>query len=135
LKDAKDSYPLHVAEHLIKNGISEKPSFKWWILFVLKKRDRMMSKTKASCWTRTHKHGLEIPKNHADCVRIDNENGNTLWQDVVKEEMKTVRPAFEAYKGDVKDLIRHQSITCHFIFNVKLGENFRRKARHVAGEH
>jgi hypothetical protein len=101
----------------------------------LKKRDRIISKTKASYWTRTHKYGLEIPKNHANCVRIDNENGNTLWQDAVKKEMKTVRPAFEAYKGDVKDLIGYQSITCHFIFDVKLGENFRRKARYVAGEH
>jgi hypothetical protein len=133
LKDAKDSYPLCVAEHAVENGISERPSFKWWIPFVLKKRDRIISKTKSSDWTRTHKHGIEIPKNHVDCVRIDNENGNTLWQDAVKKEMKTVRPAFEAYEGDVKDLIGYQSITCHLVFDVKLGENFRRKARFVAG--
>jgi hypothetical protein len=135
LKDAKDSYPLDVAEYAVENGISEKPSFKWWIPFVLRKRDRIISKTKASYWTRTHKYGLEIPKNHADCVRIDHENGNTLWQDAVRKEMKTVRPAFETYEGDVKDLIGYQSITCHFIFDVKLGENFRRKARYVAGGH
>jgi hypothetical protein len=135
LKDAKDSYPLDVAEYAVENGISEKPSFKWWIPFVLRKRDRIISKTKASYWTRTHKYGLEIPKNHADCVRIDHENGNTLWQDAVRKEMKTVRPAFETYEGDVKDLIGYQAITCHFIFDVKLGENFRRKARYVAGGH
>jgi hypothetical protein len=135
LKDAKDSHPLDVAEHAVENGISERPSFKWWIPCVLRKRDRMTSKTKASCWATTHKHGLEMPKNHADCVRIDNDNGNTLWQDSVKKEMKTVRPAFETHKGDVKDLIGHQSITCHLIFDVKLGENFRRKARCVAGGH
>jgi hypothetical protein len=66
LKDAKDSYLLDVAEHTVENGISERPSFKWWIPFVLKKRDRIISKTKSSCWTRTHKHGIEIPKNHVD---------------------------------------------------------------------
>jgi hypothetical protein len=135
LKDAKDSYPLDVAECAVENGISERPSFKWWIPFVLKKRDRIISKTKSSYWTRTHKYGIEIPKNHVDCVRIDNENGNTLWQDAVKKEMKTVRPAFEAYEGDVKDLIGCQSIICHLFFDVKLGENFRRKARFVAGGH
>ncbi len=135
LKDAKDSHPLDVAEHAVENRLSEKPSFKWWIPFILRKRDRMASKTKASYWTRTHKCGLEMPKNHADCVRIDQENGNTLWQDAARKEMKTVRPAFETCEGDVKDLIGYQSITCHFIFDVKLGENFRRKARHVAGGH
>jgi hypothetical protein len=86
LKDAKDSYPIDVAEHAVENGISEKPSFKWWIPCVLKKRDRTMSKTKASHWAATHKHGLEIPKNHADCVRIDDDNDNTLWQESAKKD-------------------------------------------------
>ena len=136
LKDAKDSYPVYIAEYAVENGISEKPAFKWWVPFVLKKRDRIISKTKTnSYWTKTHKYGLEIPKNHSDCVRIDNANGDTLWQDAVKKEMKTVRPAFEVYEGDIKDLIGYQHIGCHLIFDVKLGENFRRKARFVAGGH
>ena len=78
---------------------------------------------------------IEIPKNYADCVRIDEANGDTLWQDAVKKEMATVRPAFERYEGDTRDLIGYQSIGCHLIFDVKLGENFRRKARLVAGGH
>jgi hypothetical protein len=39
------------------------------------------------------------------------------------------------YEGDTRDLIGYQSIGCHLIFDVKLGENFRRKARLVAGGH
>ena len=39
------------------------------------------------------------------------------------------------YKGDVKDLIGYQRITGYLIFDVKLGENFRRKARAVADGH
>jgi hypothetical protein len=136
LKDAKDSYPVYVAEYAVENGISEKPAFKWWVPFVLKKRDRIISKMKTnSYWLKTHKYGLEIPKNYDDCVRIDKANDNTLWQESVKKEMKTVRPAFEVYEGDTKDLIGYQHITCHLIFDVKLGENFRRKARFVAGGH
>ena len=50
-------------------------------------------------------------------------------------EMKNVRPAFEVCEGDVKDLKGYQEIKCHIIFDVKLGENFRRKARLVAGGH
>ena len=49
--------------------------------------------------------------------------------------MKKVRPAFRLYKGDTKDLIGYQEITMHFIFDVKLGGNFRRKARLVADGH
>ena len=50
-------------------------------------------------------------------------------------EMKNVRPAFEIYDGDPKKLVGYQKIKCHFVFDVKLGENFRRKARLVAGGH
>ena len=49
--------------------------------------------------------------------------------------MKKVRPAFKLYQGNTKDLIGYQEITTHFIFDIKLGENFRRKARLVADGH
>ena len=135
LKDAKEAYPVQVAEYAVENGISERPAFKWWTPFVLKKRDRIIARTKTSYWSKTHKYGIEIPKDYKDCVRIDEANDNTLWQDSVKKEMTTVRPAFETYEGDTRDLIGYQSIGCHLIFDVKLGENFRRKARLVAGGH
>ena len=50
-------------------------------------------------------------------------------------EMKNVRPDFEVHKGDIKNLVGHQEIKCHMIFDIKSGENFRRKARLVAGGH
>ena len=50
-------------------------------------------------------------------------------------EIKNVRPVFEVYEGDVKHLVRYQKIKRHFIFDIKLGENFRRKARLVGGGH
>ena len=31
--------------------------------------------------------------------------------------------------------IGYQEVKCHLIFDVKMGENFRRKARFVAGGH
>jgi hypothetical protein len=39
------------------------------------------------------------------------------------------------HDGDPQTLIGYQRINCHMIFDVKLGENFRRKARFVAGGH
>ena len=44
--------------------------------------------------------------------------------------------AFEEFDGDVEDLPPgFQYIKCHMIFDVKMGENFRCKARMVAGGH
>jgi hypothetical protein len=135
LKDVKESYPVQVAEYTVANDISHLPAFQWWVPYTLKKRDRIIAKTKTSYWQKTHKYGLEVPKNYQDCVRIDVENGNRLWQDAVRDEMKTVRPAFEIHEGAIQDLIGYQKISCHLVFDVKLGENFRRKARYVAGGH
>ncbi len=64
---------------------------------------------------------------------FDKENGNTLWWDAICKEMKNVRPEFEKWVKAEKDLPPgYQKIKCHFIFNVKMGENFRRKARLTA---
>ena len=132
LKDVKDSYPCQLADYAIENHLDELPAFQWWIPYVLKKRDRIIAKTKTNYWQTTHKYGLEIPRNFQDCVRIDLENNNTLWQDATKAEMKVARPAFELHDGAVTDLIGYQKIRCHLVYDVKLGENFRRKARYCA---
>ena len=47
-------------------------------------------------------------------------------------EMKNVQPAFEVFEKRKENIsIGYQHIKCHMIFDVKLGENFRRKARLV----
>ena len=46
-----------------------------------------------------------------------------------------MRPAFRKHEGDVNELVGYQRVRCHMIFDVKLGENFRRKARLVGGGH
>jgi hypothetical protein len=33
-------------------------------------------------------------------VRLDKENGNTLWQDKVRKDMKNVRIAFKILNGE-----------------------------------
>ena len=49
--------------------------------------------------------------------------------------MKNVRIAFEEFDGDPNTLIGYTRITGHLVFDVKLGENFRRKARYCADGH
>ena len=50
--------------------------------------------------------------------------------------MKDVRIAFEEFEGDVSAITPgYQEIRCHMIFDIKMGENFRWKARVVADGH
>ena len=52
------------------------------------------------------------------------------------KEMKNVRPAFKVFEKRKEDIpIGYQKIKCHMIFDVKLGENFRFKARLVGVGH
>jgi hypothetical protein len=87
-------------------------------------------------WERLHKFGIEIPKTVSKALRLDASNGDTLWADAIRTEMQNVRPAFKVWeKPESKIPIGYQKIRCHMIFDVKMGENFRRKARFVAGGH
>ena len=49
--------------------------------------------------------------------------------------MTNNRCDFEHYEGDTSELVAYEEITGHLIFNVKISENFRRKARFVADGH
>ena len=49
--------------------------------------------------------------------------------------MPKIRTATRLFDGDPKSLIGYQEITGHIIFDIKLVENFRRKARYVDGGH
>ena len=136
LKDVKELYPVQLAEFAISNRIAEEPAFARWVPFVMKKRNRILAKVKSKYWLRSHKFGIRIPKYVEEAKKVDIQNGNTLWWDAICKEMRNVRPAFEVFEG-TKDqlLVGYQFMKCHMIFDVKFGENFRRKARLVAGGH
>ena len=135
LKDLKNSYPVELATYAKDNKIMDEPAFAWWAPYTLRKAKVILSKIKSKYWQRTHKYGIRIPKTVKEAIEIDEENRNTLWQDAIKEEMKKIREAFTEYNGDLKSLVGYQEITVHMIFDIKLGENFRRKARLVGDGH
>ena len=78
-----------------------------------------------------------MPKSTADAKRIDTENGNTLWMDAIRLEMANLMVAFQEFDGNPEDLNAKGffKITGHLVFDDKLGENFRRKARFCADGH
>ena len=137
LKDVKESYPIQLAEYAHHTRIAKEPAFAWWVPHVLKKKHHIISKVKSKYWTRTHKFGIKMPKTVEEAIKLDQENGDSLWWDAILKEMKNVRIAFDIYDGDIHELRKkgYTKIDCHIIFDIKMGENFRRKARLVAGGH
>jgi hypothetical protein len=134
LKDMKESYMVETAEYAVQSKIHEEPAFAWWVPTVIKKRAIILSKVKSKYWQKTHKYGIEIPKSIEHAKKLDAKNNNTLWWDAICDEMATVRVAFEEIdEGGIPRGYTH--IDCHMIFDIKLGENYRRKARFVAGGH
>ena len=76
------------------------------------------------------------PKTVKEIIYIDKENDDALWWDAIMKEMKNVRPAFEVWEKRKEYLpIGYQEIKCRMIFEINLGENFRRKSRLVGGGH
>ena len=136
LKDLKESYPMQTAEYAVAAKIAMEPAFAWWVLHTLKKRNQIISKVKSKYWLRTHKCGIRIPKSVEEAKHFDQENGDTLWWEAICNEMRNVSPAFKVWEKDVEQIPPgYQQIKCHMIFDVKMGKNFRRKARFVAGRH
>ena len=103
---------------------------------MLRKRNRIVAKIKSKYCIRTHQFGLKVPKSVTEVIAIDRENGDTLWWDAICKEMKNVRITFDEFEGDKEEIPPgYQFVNCHTIFDIKIGEGFRRKARMVAGGH
>eukprot|EP00978_Attheya_sp_CCMP212_P028675 scaffold99696_cov50-Attheya_sp.AAC.1 len=62
LKDLKESYPVELAEYAINIKIDDEPAFAWWVPYVMKTRDRIISKVKSKYWARTELFQLQMRK-------------------------------------------------------------------------
>jgi hypothetical protein len=134
LAGIKESNPVEVAEYAVGKDLQDKPAFVWWFPHVLKKRHCIIAFVIKRYLKRNHKFGIEIPITWNDCVCLDKENNNTLWQDALHKEIKNVMIAFKILNSEEAVPPTYQQITCHMICDVKM-EDFRRKARFVAGGH
>ena len=90
----KKSNPVEVAGFAVVQGVDHEPAFAWWVPYTLKKRDRIIAALNARYHKLTHKYGIELPKNVADCKRLDDLNDNILWQDAITAKINAVRVAF-----------------------------------------
>ena len=137
LRDFKESYPVETAEYAKSREIDDEPAFNWWVKSVLQKRDRIISKV-AKRQTRylkkNTKFGIELPKTVAEALALDDKNDNSYWADAIAKEMKNVKLAFDILPDGEYAPRDHTFVKTHMIFDIKM-EDFRRKARLVAGGH
>ena len=61
-------------------------------------------------------------------------NGNHLWRDGISKDVNAVMIASTLLDKGENPPPTYNEIICHVIFDIKI-ENFRRKARYVAGGH
>ncbi len=145
LADLKASNPLQVAEYAKANKIDDEPAFKWWVPYVLKKKNRIINKVKGKYWKTSHKFGIRLPHSVEEALRIDQENGNHFWEEAIKKEMKKIMSmqVFEKMEGMTVEDLRSgrkklpgfKEIGIHMVFDIKMDGKFTRKARLVANGH
>ncbi len=80
------------------------------------------------------KFGIEVPTSADYPLEINKCNGNPLRADTIAKEMKDVHIAFKCLNPGKRAPLDYKWIKCHMIFDIKI-EDFRRKARMVAGGH
>ena len=71
--------------------------FNLWVNAVLKKSLIFISLDKKinSCYLKKiHNFGIDVTKYVAHSYALDENNGNTLWEDSISEEIKDVSPVF-----------------------------------------
>jgi hypothetical protein len=100
LVDLKEINSVEVSEYAAAKIFLDAHDVVWWAPHVLKKRSRISAYVTKRYHQCTHNFGIEVPKSWYDCVILDKENDNTLWQDAVRKEMKNVRIAFKILNGE-----------------------------------
>ena len=89
-------------------------AFAWWVPYVLKKCDRIVYSINPRVKKATHKFGINIPTSYDDYKRLDKENGNTFWIDVLKKEMKDVGIAFKILEEDEHLPVGYKKSSGHY---------------------
>ena len=133
LKILKESNPVQGAEYALARNIGEEPAFAWWVPYVLRKRDVIISAVNSRVRRTSHKYGIEVPSSVKHAIEIDRKNKNTLWQDTLAKEMGNVCVAFEILSSNAKAPPGWYKASGHIIFDVKM--DFTRKARWVKDGH
>ena len=139
LKLTFDDDPISVALYAQRNNLLNDPGWKKCKPYAKNKKKlaRMVNQARLrSNRTRpVYKYGFQVPRNHEEAVRIDEKNGNTLWQDAEELEVDQLQEysTFNDLGIGAPIPTGYTKIPVHFVYDVK--HDGRHKARMVAGGH
>ena len=133
LVELKDSYPMEVAEFAKSRSLVSEPGSAWWVPHTIRRRNAILSVVKGRFKKKTHKYGIEIPRDVVHAKELDCINGNTLWMVTLKKEMYNVGVAFEILEDGSKAPSGWTKVMGHLVWDMKM--DFTRKARLVLDGH
>jgi hypothetical protein len=90
LRNLKESNPIELAQYAEAHGLLEEPVFVWWAKDTLRRSRRTIKRVKSKYWQCTHKYWIRLPKSVQEALKVDEENGNSLWHDAIQKELKNV---------------------------------------------
>ena len=137
LNTIKECDPITVALYAEANNLLKTSGWKRLSAFTKKKKiiARMANQAKLKNFRNRpiYKYGEQIPRNHAEAVWIDEQNGNTRWQDSEKLEINQLL-SYNSFKdlglgAPIPE--GYKRIPAHFVYDGK--EDGRAKGRFVAG--
>ena len=139
LKTITKDDPVTAAEYAKKHGLLDNPGWKHLrhIVKNQKKFGRLMNQAKMKSIRRApiYQFGVRVPRHSTEARILDENNGNTKWQDAEKTELSQLFE-YDTFKDFGKDGTApdgYQKIRVHFVYAVK--HDLRHKARLVAGGH
>ena len=133
LEDLKKSNHVEVAEYASARKIDNEVAFNWWVPYVLKKREAIISQVTSRIRKTSHKYGIEVPTSLKHAAEIDSRNKNTFWRDAIAMEMSSIGVAFDILETGQVAPVGFKRTSGHIIFDVKM--DFTRKARWVLDGH
>ena len=116
----KESIPVKVAKYATSCNIEDEPFFAWWVPYILRKRDAIVSAVTTCMFRTSHKYGIELPTLVKSAIGIDQKTKNTLWQDAFKKEMGNICIAFEILGPKAKAPVGWHKALGHIVFDVNM---------------
>ena len=128
--------PVTLAAYAKEHGLLDTPGWKQFrkIARRTKVLQRMVNNAKRAQrhGEIQYKFGVRIPRNYKEAMQLDQENGNTYWQDAIALELKQLSD-YKTYRSigrSARVPEGYQQIPLRWVFDVK--QSLKRKARLVA---
>jgi hypothetical protein len=133
LKILKEPNSVQVAEYATSCDIADHPACAWWVPYVLRKRDMIVSAVNLRVCKCSHNNGIEVSGSIKEALDFERKNGYTFLGRCPYQEMGNVCVAFEILGPNDKPPIGWYKASGDIVFDVKM--DFTCKARWVNDRH